>query len=104
MQRARVDFPQPDSPTIANVSPRSMEKLTPSTARMTDRLPRQRPSNAGDDTWKYRARPRTPRIRLGIEPAGDPATFVRNHRGCFDAFPVCIRTARAKRAAAWNGL
>jgi hypothetical protein len=30
--RASVVFPQPDSPTIPNVSPRSSEKLTPSTA------------------------------------------------------------------------
>jgi hypothetical protein len=30
--RARVVFPQPDSPTIPNVSPRSSAKLTLSTA------------------------------------------------------------------------
>jgi hypothetical protein len=32
MHRARVDFPQPDSPTIPSVSPRRSVKLTPSTA------------------------------------------------------------------------
>jgi len=30
--RAKVVFPQPLSPTTANVSPRKTEKLTPSTA------------------------------------------------------------------------
>ena len=33
MHRAIVDLPLPDSPTRPNVSPRSIEKLTPSTAR-----------------------------------------------------------------------
>ena len=32
MQRASVDFPQPDSPTIPSVSPGLMLKVTPSTA------------------------------------------------------------------------
>ena len=32
MQRASVDLPQPDSPTIPSVSPDLTEKLTPSTA------------------------------------------------------------------------
>ena len=32
MQRANVDLPQPDSPTIPSVSPDLTEKLTPSTA------------------------------------------------------------------------
>src|SRR5262245_8610889 len=32
MQRASVDLPQPDSPTMPSVSPRSTLKLTPSTA------------------------------------------------------------------------
>ena len=32
MQRPVVVFPQPDSPTRPSVSPRRMEKLTPSTA------------------------------------------------------------------------
>src|SRR4029077_21164146 len=34
-QRARVDFPQPDSPTIPRVSPRATVKLTPLRARMS---------------------------------------------------------------------
>src|SRR5580765_7243783 len=33
MQRASVDFPQPDSPTSPNVSPRRTSNDTPSTAR-----------------------------------------------------------------------
>ena len=32
MQRASVDFPQPDSPTMPSVSPSLIVKLTPSTA------------------------------------------------------------------------
>ena len=32
MQRASVDFPQPDSPTMPSVSPGLMLKVTPSTA------------------------------------------------------------------------
>ena len=32
MQRASVDLPQPDSPTMPSVSPSRTEKLTPSTA------------------------------------------------------------------------
>src|SRR4029077_5608975 len=34
-QRAKVDFPQPDSPTIPRVSPRATVKLTPLRARMS---------------------------------------------------------------------
>jgi hypothetical protein len=35
MESAVTDFPEPDSPTIPSVAPRSSEKLTPSTAWTT---------------------------------------------------------------------
>ncbi len=35
IESAVTDLPQPDSPTIPSVWPRSTEKLTPSTARTT---------------------------------------------------------------------
>src|SRR5262245_45252598 len=41
ISRPVVDLPQPDSPTSPSTSPRSMVKLTPSTARMTRRRARR---------------------------------------------------------------
>src|SRR6185437_15748848 len=56
-QRATVDFPHPLSPTSANVSPRLMSKLTPSSALTHARFfPCTTRSSIGGDTSKYRAR------------------------------------------------
>jgi hypothetical protein len=41
--RPTVDLPQPDSPTRPRVSPRRMEKLTPSTAKTFPALRRRKP-------------------------------------------------------------
>jgi hypothetical protein len=38
-QKASVLFPEPDSPAIASVVPRKMEKDTPSSARTSSRGP-----------------------------------------------------------------
>jgi len=53
MQRAAVDFPQPDSPTREKVSPRLMVKLTPSSALTQSRgLPCTSRSKAEGDASK----------------------------------------------------
>ncbi len=54
--RATVDFPQPDSPTKASVSPRAMSNDTPSTARsITLGLRASVRSSQGGDTSNQRA-------------------------------------------------
>ncbi|KAG0927741.1 hypothetical protein G6F31_017945 [Rhizopus arrhizus] len=54
--RATVEFPQPDSPTSASVSPRAISNDTPSTARsITLGLPASLRSNHGGDTSNQRA-------------------------------------------------
>src|SRR5580704_18548228 len=63
MQRATVVLPQPDSPTSENVSPRLIEKLTPSIALTEARgLPCSSRSSAGGDTSKWRLRSLTSRM------------------------------------------
>ena len=69
MQRARVDFPQPDSPTRPNVSPRRTSNETPSTARSVPNVFR---------TWSTKrsasAEPsRTPGMTLTPPPPPRPA-------------------------------
>src|SRR5215475_9673261 len=56
MSRATVDLPQPDSPTRPKVSPRAIEKLTPSTARSSARgLPSSTRLSHGGETSKVLA-------------------------------------------------
>src|ERR1700680_2050155 len=60
MHRARVDLPQPVSPTSPRVSPRRTSRLTPSTACTTSRLRRNScPDRSGKYLTTFSTRSRT---------------------------------------------
>ena len=64
ISRPVVDLPQPDSPTRPSTSPRSIVKLTPSTAWMT----RRRPLIHAPPTAKRFSSPRTSSSGVAITP------------------------------------
>ena len=75
MQRPVVVLPQPDSPTRPSVSPRRIEKLTPSTALTTAGLPPRRPP---PPIGKCLTRSRTSRIvSLTLDPLSYPLASAR---------------------------
>src|SRR5262245_16092843 len=98
---AVVVFPQPDSPTRPSVSPRSMAKLTPSTALTQPRTPlssepptgkcflRSRTSSSGSPTR---------RLRRGQPAARGAATVQPYVRRLLD--PAALHRARAARMEA----
>ena len=72
MQRPVVVLPQPDSPTRPSVSPRRMEKLTPSTALTRAASPPKMPPPMGKCLTRFRT------SRIGASVTRAPATARRS--------------------------
>src|SRR4029077_18697694 len=80
--RARLDFPQPDSPTSPTIWPRSTVRLAPATAR---RRSRPRRSYTTSTSWRSSAGPSAFNGTLSfiaerVDVAGEAATAGRNQR------------------------
>src|SRR4051794_4560934 len=95
ISRARVDLPQPLSPTIASVSPLTTLKLTPSTA-LTVRPP---PGSSDLDVGKYFFSPSTSRILVfsTCAMARSLSGNVLFKRGFPAGDPVSCRNLRQRR-------
>src|SRR6185436_5579748 len=104
MRRARVDLPQPDSPTRARVSPRATSKLTSSTARRRRRgLRSSTRLSHGAETSKSRLTRET--LRSCMQPAGRFPRLGRDERRTLDEAALeAPGAARVERAAGRNGV